>query len=364
MKAQHATVPKALRPDTVRHRIAVSPPAPSSTPAHIDNERTGPSMRRTDCDPATLQALQARLTPLHLRQRLGIEQDSEARVFGQGHNWFHIENWASAHQIIRLVLRLSFLHARGRRNAMKLRLCEHTLHLPHLPEAFDGYTILQLSDLHLDMNPEFPAVLAGFVRELEYDLCVLTGDFRMLTYGPIDGALRGMDRVRANLGEDVYGVLGNHDSIRMLPPLEEMGIRMLMNESVRIGDPDGGFRLAGVDDPHYFGADNLENAARGMGEHEPSILLAHSPEIYRQAAHAGYDVLLCGHTHGGQIRLPGGIPIFCNADCPRRFCAGPWRYNHMQGYTSLGTGSSVVDVRFNCPPEVTLHRLRAAPADQ
>jgi len=72
--------------------------------------------------------------------------------------------------------------------------------------------------------------------------------------------------------------------------------------------------------------------------------------------------MLCGHTHGGQIRLPGGIPLMTNADCPRRFCAGPWRHCHLQGYTSLGTGSSIIAARFNCPPEMTIHHLHAVPS--
>jgi hypothetical protein len=89
--------------------------------------------------------------------------------------------------------------------------------------------------------------------------------------------------------------------------------------------------------------------------------LAHSPEPYRLAAHAGFDLMLSGHTHGGQICLPGGIALMTNADCPRRFCKGAWRYHTMQGYTSVGSGSSVVGVRFNCPPEMTLHQLRYQP---
>ncbi len=89
-----------------------------------------------------------------------------------------------------------------------------------------------------------------------------------------------------------------------------------------------------------------------------SILLSHTPEIYRQAAHADFDLLLSGHTHGGQICLPGAIPITLDATLPRRMGSGPWRYRRMVGYTSVGVGSCLVAVRLNCPPEITLHRLR------
>ena len=87
-----------------------------------------------------------------------------------------------------------------------------------------------------------------------------------------------------------------------------------------------------------------------------SILLSHTPEVYRQAAHAGFDLMLSGHTHGGQICLPGGVPLTLDSGC-RAIGAGAWRYDAMAGYTSVGAGSSIVPVRFNCPPEITLHRL-------
>jgi predicted MPP superfamily phosphohydrolase len=88
-----------------------------------------------------------------------------------------------------------------------------------------------------------------------------------------------------------------------------------------------------------------------------SILLSHTPEVYRQAAHAAFDLLLCGHTHGGQICLPGQVPIILDARIPRHLGRGPWQYQQMVGYTSPGAGTSVIDVRLNCPPEVTVHEL-------
>ena len=86
--------------------------------------------------------------------------------------------------------------------------------------------------------------------------------------------------------------------------------------------------------------------------------MSHTPEIYRQAAHADFNLLLAGHTHGGQICLPGSIPITLDSVLPRRLGAGAWRYHTMIGYTSVGVGTSMVAVRLNCPPEITLHHLR------
>jgi predicted MPP superfamily phosphohydrolase len=316
------------------------------------------SMTASQLDEVTYALLEQRAGRIHLRQRLGIEADYETRIFGVGRNFFHIENWYSIHSLIRSTLRMLLLHGRGKRNARDIRLRHNEIDIPALPAAFDGYTILHLTDMHLDMSPDIPHVLSDAVRDLNYDVCVLTGDIRKDTFGQYDTALDYLRQVRTHLKEEVYGVLGNHDTIRMVPVLETMGIRMLLNEAVRLDRGGEAIYLAGIDDPHYYRSDNIEKAAAVVPHEAVSILLAHSPEIYRHAAYADFDVLLCGHTHGGQICLPGGRPLMCNASCPREMCAGPWRYHGLRGYTSVGSGACVVDVRLNCPPEVTLHHLR------
>ena len=309
---------------------------------------------------ATLLLLQERVGKVHLQQRLGIEREAEHKIFGQGRNLFHIENWYSSRPLIRNSLRLMLLHGRGRRNARKLVVRHNHIAVGGLPDAFNDYTILQISDLHIDMAPDFPSVLIEVLGQIEYDLCALTGDFRAETHGPYDATLEAMQQVCKHLRGDVYGVLGNHDTICMVPGLESMGVNMLLNEQVALQRGDDTIYLAGIDDPHYYRADNLEKAADPIPNDAISILLAHSPEIYRNASHADFNVLLCGHTHGGQICLPGGIPLMCNAQCPRAFCRGAWNYRGMLGYTSVGSGASIVDVRINCPPEITLHHLQCA----
>ncbi|MEJ2685610.1 MAG: metallophosphoesterase [Gammaproteobacteria bacterium] len=310
-------------------------------------------------DPALAEALEARLGRVHLRQRLGIESDHEAQVFGQGRNFFHIENWYSIHTMIRAMLRGTLLYRRGRRNARRIGLRRNDFSLPRLPRAFDGFTLLHISDLHLDMSPDMPDALMRAVDGLDYDICVMTGDFRARTFGPYAAAVEGLARVTEALSGPLYGVLGNHDTIRMVPAMERLGMRLLMNESVVLDRDGSRIHLVGIDDPHYYRADNLEKALADVPHDRVSVLLAHSPEIYRHAAHAGIDAMLCGHTHGGQICLPGGRPVMCNARCPRSLCTGPWRYHDLRGYTSAGSGVSVVDVRLNCPPEIALHTLRA-----
>ena len=304
-----------------------------------------------------LARLEQRLGRVHARQRLGIETDHEAQIFGQGINFFHPENWYSIHGVIRAIFKLTGLYWRGQKNTEQIAIRDNYIESHDIPEKFDGFTILQLSDLHADLNPGPMQRLVELLGKVHYDICVLTGDYRGETFGPFEAALEGVALVRSFINQPVYGVLGNHDTIRMLPGLEEMEIRMLLNESVVLTRDCQRIHLAGIDDAHFYRADNIQNAASQIPHDEFSILLSHTPEIYRQAAHADFKLLLSGHTHGGQICLPGSIPITLDSVLPRRLGSGPWKYHHMAGYTSVGVGSSIVTARFNCPPEITLHHL-------
>ncbi len=306
---------------------------------------------------AVLDKLERRLGRLHAKLRLGIETDHEAQIFGQGITFFHIENWYSIHSVIRAVLCLMGLYWRGRRNAENIQVKHNHIIAKALPKRFDGFTLLHISDLHVDMNEGAMRRLTQLIPDMTYDLCVLTGDYRGPTFGPFDTALEGLARIRPHLKGPVYGVLGNHDTIRMVPGLEEMGIKMLLNECETILRGDEAIYLAGIDDAHYYRVDNIEKAASEIPDGGFSILLSHTPEIYRQAAHAGFNLLLSGHTHGGQICLPGSIPITLDSVLPRHMGAGPWKYGDIVGYTSVGVGTSVVAVRINCLPEITLHHL-------
>jgi uncharacterized protein len=308
-------------------------------------------------DADELKMLEARVGRLRARQRLGVETDHEAQVFGQGLNFFHIENSKLTAFLIEWTLKLTGLYWRGRANAGRVTLRRNRVVSSVLPAAFDGFTILHLSDLHCEMSERALQRVAELVGSLTYDVCVITGDFRGPTFGPCAASMDAVAALRPKLKGPVYAVLGNHDSVRMVLPLEKTDIRVLMNECVKIERDGASLHIAGVDDPHFYRADNLEKASDDIPPDDFSILLTHTPEIYRQAAHAGFNLLLSGHTHGGQICLPGGVPLTLDSVLPRRLGKGAWRHHGMHGYTSVGAGSSVVPVRFNCPPEVTLHVL-------
>jgi predicted MPP superfamily phosphohydrolase len=188
---------------------------------------------------------------------------------------------------------------------------------------------------------------------------VLTGDYRGETTGPYTESLKQLKATRSCLGEKVYAVLGNHDNVELVLSLPELGIQVLMNEAISLEKDGASLTLAGVDDSHFYKGhhfDFLDSEAD-----EVTLLLSHSPEAWKEAERAGVDLQLSGHTHGGQLCLPGGIPVVCHLnDCPRSMVKGRWQEGRLQGYTSRGIGSSTLDIRLNCPPEITLHTLRCS----
>src|SRR5262249_133649 len=159
-----------------------------------------------------------------------------------------------------------------------------------LPPAFDGFTLLHMSDFHADMNDGAMRRLEEILVGLKYDLCVLTGDYRAATFGNFEDALALISRILARIERPIYGGLGNHDTSRMGRDGEGMGIGMVVDEREPIERGGAAIYLAGIDDAHFYRVDNIEKAASGIPHDAFSILLSHTPEIYRQAAHAGFDL--------------------------------------------------------------------------
>ncbi len=293
-------------------------------------------------------------------KRLSIEKGHVDFWHRRGRGSYHLENVSLARGLLGFVLRLTGLVDRGRRNALDLQLRTIDFSFPNLPRGFDGFTILHLSDLHLDCLVGLSERLREVINRVCVDLCVLTGDYRFEVQGTAETANRELAKVlpcvRSRLG--TVGILGNHDFLEAASGLERMGVRMLLNSAFEARQDGESIWLIGLDDPHYYGCDDLPTALKGVPEHVFKILLVHSPEMLQEASEAGFDLYLCGHTHAGQICLPWLGPVIRNAACPRRFLSGQWRYKELQGYTSSGVGASLLPVRFQCPPEVTVIRLK------
>lgn len=283
-----------------------------------------------------------------------------ASLLNQGQEPFVVERAAPVDRFVECILRISGLESRGRSNCLDVRVVKREQPLARLPTAFDGLRLLHLSDLHLDLIPGFADVVIGLIERTPHDLAVITGDFADHPAGYFHDCLEGLRRIARTLGPGTLAVLGNHDIIEIVPHLENAGIRVLLNENARIDRGDRSIWIAGIDDPHFYRTHDLTAACKGIPQDECAILLSHSPKMHEEARQSGFDLMLSGHTHGGQICLPGGIAIVRNERCPAELFAGAWIRGTLCGYTSRGTGSCGVAARFNCPPEITLHVLRAA----
>jgi hypothetical protein len=308
-------------------------------------------------DPS-IAALEHRLGAENFRRRLRAEQALLAplRCFSASPRT-HVAKLVLSNPLIRFCFRLLGIHRRGYAQFLHPRVVDHVVRLPNLPVALEGVTILQMSDLHLDLDPGFVPALAKHLDELHYDLAVITGDFRNLTTGPHEPAVAGTIALLRHLHAPVYAVPGNHDSLAMVPPLEAAGLRFLLNEHIVWTRGGAQLVVAGVDDAIYHETHDLARAFAGAPEDATRVLLSHSPAIYREAPAHHVQLFLAGHTHGGQICLPGGHMVLSSLRCPRRYLRGAWTYEGVQGYTSPGTGACGVPLRFYCPAEITRHIL-------
>ena len=311
-------------------------------------------------DASLYSQLLERIGADHAQRRLKLQAIHSAVRFGATGLHVYPENLDFLSSYLQFFLKMTRLWNRARQNSLRYQVVERTVHLPRLPATFEGFRILHLSDLHIEGIPDHGKQLRAFIRELEYDLCVLTGDFRFLTFGDYKKTLTHMSElVKAiQCPHGMIGILGNHDFLEMVPPLEDMSIKMLLNESMPLTRGGHTLWIAGVDDAHWYEVADLPKALRWVSSDtdRTTILLAHSPDLMEEAAAAGVDLYLCGHSHGGQICLPGGIPILTGG-CSRKQAKGSWVHQQMQGYTSRGIGTSILPVRLFCRPEIIIHRL-------
>lgn len=236
------------------------------------------------------------------------------------------------------------------------------LKLPRLPRSFEGYTVVQLSDLHL--GPFIGAKELRHVVEatnaLQPDVIVATGDFvSRLSRGEADTLKTELAYLAARDG--VYAVLGNHDwwtNHRVVEQaLQQAGLTVLRNQNTALTRNGETFYLAGVDDVWEQQAD-LVTALEGIPQSASVILLAHEPDYADTAAtDPRVSLQLSGHSHGGQVYIPG-LPLWV----PRyahKYPVGLRQIENLQLYTNRGIGLTGLPIRFNCRPEITLFTLTA-----
>lgn len=253
-----------------------------------------------------------------------------------------------------------------RRLAKRLRLCQLDVPISGLPPALDGLRVVQLSDLHAGPWLDEAALepVRQLVLALKPDLLVITGDF--ITDGIDDVLLCGafFSRLPARLG--AFAVLGNHDcrgrqEARLAAHLRRQGVRLLRDESVLLPCQGARLRLVGLADLEESGGADLNRAlAQAADDDDARILLCHHPAVQDLLpADAGIDLVLSGHTHGGQLRWPWATPRADGGRCQagtRQLGSGCW------AHVNRGLGSLLLPLRWGAPAEVSCLTLRASPA--
>jgi uncharacterized protein len=236
------------------------------------------------------------------------------------------------------------------------------IYLRRLPKALDGLRIVQLSDLHYGplVNPRHLERAIQAANDLRPDLIALTGDYISHDRSFAAPCAELVGRLRAPYG--VFAVLGNHDHWTDAALIADLfraeGIRVLLNEGLRLDLQGESFWLAGVNDT-MVGLEDLSLALAGSRDDELKLLLAHNPIILRRAARAGVDFVLSGHTHGGQVTLRPEKNL--SGRPRRRLLRGLGRRGNTQIYVTRGLGTVVLPIRYGCPPEVSVLELRCAP---
>lgn len=257
----------------------------------------------------------------------------------------------------------------------RIEVTQRDMFLRGLPAGFEGMRIAQLSDIHLDdfTEPFFLRHVIEHINILKPDAVFLTGDFVTSGHWFKSVAHEAAWQCAKMLSElqcrPLYAVLGNHDvdsgAEQVTEALEANGVTVLRNSHLPIERGNGRIWLAGLDDP-VAGHPNPELAIPAQIRnvpHEPVVVLCHAPDyadrLQRHPAGSAVDLMLSGHTHGGQIRLPliGALVL---PDMGRKFIEGWFQLGRMQLYVNRGIGTIGVPFRLDCPPEITLFTLRAS----
>ena len=251
----------------------------------------------------------------------------------------------------------------------RLWLNQITVASPRVPAAFDGFRILQLSDLHNRRWGAGSAELLALSASAQPDIIVVTGDLVDHRTGPLDevtAVLRGLQAIAPT-----YYVSGNHEMhvgrVRELTMLcQSLGVEYLDGRQVTLVRGDGQVILMGMPDPIAYGeylyefprySQHLDEQMSACPANAFTVLLAHRPELMPIYAQAGLDLVLAGHAHGGVLRIPGyGGLLAPGQPIPARYTGGLHRERDTQLVISRGAGGSTL--RINNPPELVLIELR------
>jgi hypothetical protein len=234
--------------------------------------------------------------------------------------------------------------------------------IPQLPLPFQNYRILHISDIHYDQWISLDRLIGivGLVNENSPDLIAITGDFvSYLVNDRIeDDMITQLKRLKAN--DAIVAVLGNHDhwsgAERVRRILRESNIRDISNDTYTIQKQGANLNMAGIDSA-WVKKDRLDIVLKKIPLDGPAILLAHEPDLaVKSAATKRFSLQLSGHSHGGQLIIPGvGTPF--RGPLFRKYPHGKYTVGDMWQYTSRGLGTNGYWIRINCPPEIAVINL-------
>lgn len=244
----------------------------------------------------------------------------------------------------------------------KIGVTNITVTSENIPDEFNGFKIVHISDLH---NAEFGNGQKDLIDKIEAqdaDIIVITGDMIDSRRTDVDKAVE----LITGLGNKipVYYVTGNHESrVREYNELEskliENGVTVLKNESVKIEKDSSFINVIGVDDPSFgMSANDIFHTVSELKTDGYDVLLSHRPELFETYCEIGAELVLCGHAHGGQVRIPfiGGI-VAPNQGLFPEYTAGSYKSGSTEMIVSRGLGNSIIPLRINNPPELVVITL-------
>lgn len=244
--------------------------------------------------------------------------------------------------------------------ANSIEIEEIPIYLKRLPKSLRGLRIVHLSDIHHSPLTNLGHItrMLEVANSLKPDMFVLTGDYVSHEREYIEPVAEVLGKLESEFG--TFACLGNHDHWTdaglVTDSFRRAGIKMMINQGERFSARGGSFWLCGVDD-YMMGKTDIRAALRGSLPHEMKLMLAHNPAIIGRAAYANIDLVLSGHTHGGQVKIrePKENGLFPNLK--RRMRSGLHHRRETQIYITRGIGTVVLPVRYQCPPEVSLIEL-------
>ena len=229
--------------------------------------------------------------------------------------------------------------------------------IPNLPREFEGFKILHISDLHSKWFGDKQDYLLETINEHKFDIVAITGDIVNKRDPKVEPGLSLIEGLR---DKPIFFVPGNHEwwsGYTIKEPLESLGVQILENKSFKFSKGNSHIWISGVDDP-YLGKDDLYQCLSQIDDNQPNILLAHAPNIFDKASMSKIPLVLVGHTHGGQIRLPfiGAIVAPGQGLFPK-YDYGLFNSENTNMIINGGLGESLLPIRFNIQSEIVFVSL-------